>query len=232
MRAFLVMADIGGYTRFMRLHQLSLVHAQDNTDRLLEAVIEAAPSLELVDLEGDAAFFYVPEPKDEQVAETIAALAAQMHRAFHERQASLEARRMCICDACKQTGRLSVKFVAHAGEIVQQQIGRTTKLAGVDVILLHRLLKNSVPVREYLLMTETVLERCSPEIRAQAVPLDQEIEELGTQHLHYLDLEQTAAPLPPPPRTTLGERLRHEAGMTVRGLPYLVRVKRPRARSA
>ena len=31
--ALLVIADIGGYTRFMSLHRTSLAHAQENTDR-------------------------------------------------------------------------------------------------------------------------------------------------------------------------------------------------------
>ena len=59
MRALLLLADIGGYTRFMKLHRMSLAHAQENTDRLLKAVVDAAPRLRLADLEGDAAFLYV-----------------------------------------------------------------------------------------------------------------------------------------------------------------------------
>ena len=45
--ALLVIADIGGYTRFMTLHRTSLAHAQENTSRLLDAIIDAAPDLEL-----------------------------------------------------------------------------------------------------------------------------------------------------------------------------------------
>ena len=75
MRALLLIADIGGYTRFMRLHRMSLVHAQDNTTRLLEATIDAAPRLELAGIEGDAAFLYVPQPEDEEIAGSIAAVA-------------------------------------------------------------------------------------------------------------------------------------------------------------
>ena len=57
----LLIADIAGYTRFMKFHYASLVHAQHIIGQLLEAVIDAAgPSLRLAKLEGDAAFFYVP----------------------------------------------------------------------------------------------------------------------------------------------------------------------------
>ena len=38
---FLLIADIGGYTRFMKFHG-SLAHAQDIVAQLLEAVIDAS----------------------------------------------------------------------------------------------------------------------------------------------------------------------------------------------
>ena len=57
MRAFLLIADIGGYTRFMKVHRINLAHAQYVVAQLLEAVIDGATELELSKLEGDAAFF-------------------------------------------------------------------------------------------------------------------------------------------------------------------------------
>jgi hypothetical protein len=225
-RALLVIADIGGYTHFMKLHRMSLAHAQENTDRLLHAVIDAAPRLRLVDLEGDAAFFYVAEPQDEEVATTIAGLAAVMHRAFHDRQEQIDAVTACRCDACVQVGNLRVKFVAHVGDVVVQRGRRATKVAGVDVIVVHRMLKNSVPVPEYLLMTEPVLERCDPRVQTQAEPIEEELEGLGVQKLHYLDLERTAiepTPLPPPTRA---QRLRYNTTMTVKTLPALIGFRR------
>jgi hypothetical protein len=225
-RALLVIADIGGYTQFMKLHRMSLAHAQENTDRLLHAVIDAAPRLRLVDLEGDAAFFYVAEPQDEEVATTIAGLAAVMHRAFHDRQQQIDAITACRCDACVQVGNLRVKFVAHVGDVVVQSGRRATKVAGVDVIVVHRMLKNSVPVPEYLLMTEPVLERCDPRVRTEAQPIEEELEGLGAQTLHYLDLERTAiepTPLAPPTRA---QRLRYNTAMTVKTLPALLGLRR------
>ena len=60
---FLLIADIAGYTRFMKFHQASLAHAQDIVAQLLEAVIDATqPHLKLAKLEGDAAFFYIAYP--------------------------------------------------------------------------------------------------------------------------------------------------------------------------
>ena len=41
-------------------------------------------------------------------------------------------------------GDLDFKFVVHHGEMVRQKIGAREELAGRDVILVHRLLKNTV----------------------------------------------------------------------------------------
>jgi D-serine deaminase-like pyridoxal phosphate-dependent protein len=86
--ALLVIADIGGYTRFMNLHRTSLAHAQENTLRLLDAIIDAAPDLELSELEGDAAFLYAPEPTAAGINRSLAGLATAVHGAFHSASTS------------------------------------------------------------------------------------------------------------------------------------------------
>ena len=158
---FLLIADIAGYTRFMKFHRASLAHAQDIVAQLLEAVIDATqPHLTLAKLEGDAAFFYLAfprgaEPRLEFVAEQVAAI----YRAFHRRVSDLKINTLCMCDGCVQAGNLKIKLVGHLGEAAVQRVKHLTELAGVDVILVHRMLKNDVPVTEYLLMTEPVHER-------------------------------------------------------------------------
>ena len=229
-RALLVIADIGGYTRFMRLHRMSLAHAQENTDRLLEAVIDAAPRLRLVNVEGDAAFLYLPEPEAGEVTRSLGELAAAMHRDFHAEQQALQALTVCRCDACAQTGNLQVKVVAHLGEAVQQTVRDRTSLAGVDVILVHRMLKNSVPVPEYLLMTEAVRAACEGPVREQAEEIEEELEGIGRRRLWFVDIDRIAAELPPPPRPTWSQRTAHATGLTLRSLPYYVGLKRSRVR--
>jgi len=44
----------------------------------------------------------------------------------------------------------------HVGEVADQKVKRHVELAGFDVILVHRMLKNMVPVAEYVLMTDPV----------------------------------------------------------------------------
>ncbi|MDP1624483.1 MAG: DUF2652 domain-containing protein [bacterium] len=55
----LVIADISGYTQFIRSEKMSAVHAEEIIFELLEAVIDhAAYPLTLNKLEGDAALLY------------------------------------------------------------------------------------------------------------------------------------------------------------------------------
>jgi hypothetical protein len=224
--ALLVIADIGGYTRFMNLHRTSLAHAQENTSRLLEAIIDAAPDLELSGLEGDAAFLYATDPSAEEITRSLAGLARAMHRAFHEEQGRMESLRVCWCDGCVQTGRLAVKVVAHYGEVVLSATRGRATLAGIDVIFVHRMLKNSVPIDEYVLMSEAVRERCEPQIAELASPIDEELEGLGSERLHYVDMGELAEPPGEPEPVSRLERAVFHAGLTARTLPYFVGLKR------
>src|SRR5437867_3364336 len=132
----LLIADIAGYTRFMKMHYMSLVHAQDIVARLLEAIIDASePHLKLAKLEGDAAFFYLSFPEgSEPGLDFVAEWVASIYRAFHMRAADLAANSLCPCDGCQQAGNLKIKLVGHLGEVAVQKVRNFTELAGVDVI--------------------------------------------------------------------------------------------------
>ena len=54
-RAVLLIADIGGYTEYMRSHRMSLAHAEVYSARLLEGH-RRGPRLRPDEIEGDAAF--------------------------------------------------------------------------------------------------------------------------------------------------------------------------------
>ncbi len=49
---------------------------------------------------------------------------------------------------------LRLKAVLRVGEAVFKKIRQFEELAGEDVIVIHRLLKNFIPAAEYILMTE------------------------------------------------------------------------------
>jgi len=223
-RSLLMIADIGGYTKFMKLHRMSLAHSQDITGRLLKAVVESSP-IPMVELEGDAAFFCAPVDEVDSDAFT---LSLEMHQAFHSQLERMVALNMCSCDACMQSRDLKVKFVGHVGEVATQTVGGRENLVGVDVIAVHRMLKNTVPVPEYVLMTESLLEHCGADITAGTSEIEQELEGLGPARLFFVDLERLALERPPPPKPTLPGRLGETMGVVFRGLPAMLGLRRSR----
>lgn len=230
MRALLLIADIGGYTKFMTVHRVNLAHAQEVVAQLLEAVIDAAGrKLELAKLEGDAAFFWarLPDPPKEGELEALGQRVLEVRQAFLARRADLDVNRLCTCDGCVQASQLTLKFVAHVGEVALQKVKRFTELAGVDVIFVHRLLKNHVPVREYVLMSEPVFERLEPELKARAQASPEELEGLGTVTTHYVDLALADAAAVAAPKRSGPRALWQWLRLTWRALPYFLGLKKP-----
>jgi hypothetical protein len=72
-----------------------------------------------------------------------------------------------------------------------------TKRVGIDVVAAHRMLKNNVPVAEYLLMSDTVYAQCDTALREQLIPIDQQLEGVGSMTGHFIDLESSAREPPP-----------------------------------
>ena len=217
-----MIADIGGYTNYMRLHRVGLAHAQANIARLLEAVIDAVPDLELIEIEGDAAFLSSPRADESGAADAATQAAARMHRAFHTEQGKMVALNLCSCSGCVQAGQLRLKCVAHVDEVAEQTIRDRTKLVGVDVILVHRLLKNPVPIEEYVLLSDELHRTGDADLRERAVAVEQELEGLGRVQAFFLDLGDIGEPLPPPPRPSLPRRLGHTLGVMGKGMPYML----------
>ncbi|MEW5741135.1 MAG: DUF2652 domain-containing protein [Myxococcota bacterium] len=228
MRALLLIADIGGYTRFMTVHRINLAHAQQVVAQLLEAVIDAAKPFTLAKLEGDAAFFYLklkdtPAPGE---LDFLSGRVAAIRRAFLEARGDLDINRVCTCDGCVQAGRLTLKFVAHQGEVVLQKVKRHTELAGVDVIYVHRLLKNSVPIREYALVSEPVYEHLPDALKQVAKAQPETLEGLGAVTVRYVDLAELDVVAPPPRPSRLRAWLKW-LELTWRSLPYYLGFKKP-----
>ena len=141
----LLIADIGGYTRYMLATRISLAHAQVAVTGLLEAVLDGATHLQLAKLEGDAAFFHAPAATAPGLANEV----AEIRRRFLEKKQQLVADRLCNCAGCTQLEGLTLKFMAHTGEVAIHKVRQLEELSGIDVILVHRLLKNTVPIKEY-----------------------------------------------------------------------------------
>lgn len=155
-KALLVIADISGFTRFMKSHENAANRAMpvEVVVELLRAVISAAaPPLKLAEVEGDAAFFYALCRDDDDISAELAAIKKQVMGFFRSFYQTLH--RLCALNPCARKAQdLRLKVVIHAGEVALEHIHGFDKLFGMDVILAHRLLKNSVPAQEYVLMTE------------------------------------------------------------------------------
>jgi uncharacterized protein YndB with AHSA1/START domain len=139
--AYFVIADISGYTSF--LAGVELDHAQDIIADLMDTVVKGLrPPFRLAKFEGDAAFVYAATAKID--GSMLQDLIEQAYFKFRRRLRDIKQATVCECKACAAMGDLDFKFVAHHGEMVKQKMGGREELAGRDVILVHRLLKNTV----------------------------------------------------------------------------------------
>jgi hypothetical protein len=138
---YFVIADISGYTSF--LAGVELDHAQDIIADLMDTVVKGLrPPFRLAKFEGDAAFVYAATAKiDGSMLQDIIESA---YFTFRRRLRDIKQASVCGCKACAAMGDLDFKFVAHHGEMVKQKMGGREELAGRDVIVVHRLLKNTV----------------------------------------------------------------------------------------
>ena len=155
----LVVADISGYTNFMLSHDKALVHSQIIVKELIETLIRQIDiPLRLVELEGDALFMYAAKTVDSSAwglrGQRLVERIEQMFTAFGRSIIEIGSYSMCRCQACSNISELKLKIVAHSGEGLLSEVGGFPVLSGVDTIIVHRLLKNSVELDEYVLMTE------------------------------------------------------------------------------
>jgi hypothetical protein len=148
--------DIGGFTKFVS--ETEIRHSQHIIQELLELLVDANNlGLEVAEFEGDAVLFVrsgAPPSVDALIEQ-----ARAMFVAFHAHLRRIEYYRVCQCGACSTASSITLKIVAHAGSAATMKVKDQRKFIGKDIIVAHRLLKNSVPTREYLLVTEATLDR-------------------------------------------------------------------------
>jgi len=215
----IVIVDISGYTRFVKMHRTALVHAEQIITDLMESVLDAqGPPLVLDKLMGDAATFYSNDAGDSS-AEAIAAQVLRFFDAFNESEGVLVSCNVCICDACNQMGSLKLKAILHHGELLLKQMGGSTELAGPDVILAHRLLKNSVEGDEYILMTGAFHDR-SGDLEGLTPQSGSEETDLGTVDTVVFYPDSSDRPLP---KATLSGRLKQFARIETKGARRMLR---------
>ena len=190
----IILADISGYTRFMVENQLSAVHGQICISTLIEALLrEVDIPLTLQEIEGDAVFLYADHPGDaeawQEVLLQVRTKLGRFFEVFHESVVTAAESTPCHCAICSNADALSLKIVVHRGKAVFHEIAGRPQVSGADVILAHRLLKNSVASNQYLLMSETAYRDLGAEMGLDFVSGQEHYDEFGNvvTHVRVMD---------------------------------------------
>jgi hypothetical protein len=155
---FLVLADISGFTAFVTATELE--HGAEVTGVLLDGVMEAlAPPFEIQELEGDAVFALASDNVEMTADRPLLEAFNRAFAAFSERQREIALDMSCSCRACRGVLGLSLKLIVHHGSFMRQVVRGRSRVAGPDIILAHRFLKNDVEPRTYVLFTDSAVER-------------------------------------------------------------------------
>ncbi len=150
--------DISGFTKFV--HETEISHSEHIIKELLEALIDANEmELQVSEIEGDAVLFYRTGRKPTAV-ETLAQVQ-RMYTKFHASLRKYDSQRICQCGACIKANSLALKFIIHYGNISINQVKSRSKLFGKDLIVAHRLMKNDISLKEYVLITHQLVNACS-----------------------------------------------------------------------
>ena len=158
---------------------------------LEEIIISNELNLSMVEIQGDAVLFYrIGEPP------TPSELVAQSKSIFLSFSRKLEELSKQFPEApISLPDSLGIKIVAHYGKIGLAKIRGFVKLIGPDVIIAHRLLKNSTQADEYLLFTEQYASRFSEEELEDVFAFGElkhghdEYEHIGTINYRYASLK-------------------------------------------
>jgi uncharacterized protein YndB with AHSA1/START domain len=162
---YLLLADISGYTSFMTDTELD--HSQAIIRELTKLIRgRLSPPMRFVKLEGDALLLY-SDTEAFADGERFVELIESCYFDYANRLADMERATTCPCRACAAIGSLDLKFIAHFGEfLVDTDEDGREDLAGADVILAHRLLKNTIVEgggpEAYAFFSDGCLERLPP----------------------------------------------------------------------
>jgi uncharacterized protein YndB with AHSA1/START domain len=146
----------------------------------------------LAKFEGDAAFLYAAGDRFDGSLLQDAIEAAYF--TFRKRLRNIDQATSCECKACHGMAQLDLKFVMHHGEFIRQRMSGREELAGRDVILVHRLLKNTVKERvgerAYALFSDACIQAAGIDLStARFFAHEEMIDVAGRLACHVQDLE-------------------------------------------
>lgn len=197
-QGLLLIPDISGFTEFVT--EVEISHSEHIITELLELLINTdSLDLNLCEIEGDALFFYKGGPVPS--LDSLIDQTRLWYLTFHSHLNLLRRDTLCKCGACQNLGNLGLKVVGHRGDFAVYNLKNKIKIIGKDVIVVHRLLKNTVDKREYFMLTDAVTEAAGLENQDgwdfQAHRETYEV--LGEVATNFVDLAPLQADLPPTP---------------------------------
>ncbi|WP_051312840.1 DUF2652 domain-containing protein [Sporocytophaga myxococcoides] len=149
--AFFFIPDISGFTKFIKSTKIE--KSKEYIHQLLEVIIDSnILNFKTAEILGDAVMFYkTGDPPGFDMLES------QVKKTFLDFHLAIQDIREKSNIEPKELSNLTIKIIVHYGCITTTEIKGMLKLVGPDVILAHRILKNNVKEKEYLLMTDQYL---------------------------------------------------------------------------
>lgn len=190
-KGYFILTDISGYTEF--LTQSELEHAHETLQSLFNVQLANIKfPLKISGFRGDAIFMYTPEAcfvNPQSFLETL----ENLYIVFADTLRQMQFITTCPCRACKNMGKLDLKMCIHYGEYIIQVLGDREELLGADVIVPHRMLKNTViektGVKAYALFSAAAAEVLRLEELSQPLlPHSETYEHLGELKMLVYDL--------------------------------------------
>lgn len=147
--------DISGFTKFMSETD-SEISSKVIPSLLNKIIYSNEIGLQVSEIEGDAILFFktgdLPPLKD------LIKQCIHFYRQFYKELGFLKKRYKIDENDFDIPESLGLKIILHYGtEVESVQIGKHIKLMGEDVIVAHKLLKNEVPKKEYLLLSDNLM---------------------------------------------------------------------------
>jgi class 3 adenylate cyclase len=198
-QATILIPDISGFTEFMT--RTELAHGTKVINYLLDAIVGAVgDEYEVSEIEGDAVLLFRngPAPAKKEILD----ICLKIFNAFHYQKAWMALHTLCPCNTCQAIVNLTLKFIVHHGPVAEMKVGRFVKLSGTDMIVAHRLMKNSIPSNEYMLLTEKLYAQLSdaPEsFELEWNQLEDEFSSLGKVEYRFALLDEARKNTPAPP---------------------------------
>jgi len=217
--SLLFVPDISGFTKFVNETELS--HSQHIIAELLEIILEANElGLSVSEVEGDAILFFKfgRPPTVKQVVQQ----GERMFLNFHQHLKKYQRDHTCNCGACITAHDLSLKILVHYGDAINVKINKYHSLMGKEVVLVHKLMKNDIHTREYMLMTENFFsfqngDGLSKSLDwVQLTPGKVEYEDIGSVDYKYFSLTPLHSRVPDPPLRELPEKSNNPISLKIK----------------